>query len=38
MEKSAYHFNFEDLLVYQKAMEFGEVVEKLLVKFPKHEL
>ncbi len=38
MEKSAYHFNFEDLLVYQKAMEFGEVVNKLLMKFPKHEI
>ena len=38
MEKSVYHFNFEDLLVYQKAIEFGEVVDKLLVKFPKHEI
>lgn len=37
MEKSLYHFNFEDLLVYQKAMEFGEVVNKLLLKFPKNE-
>ncbi|MEX2349594.1 MAG: four helix bundle protein [Flavobacteriaceae bacterium] len=38
MEKSAYHFNFEDLIVYQKAMEFGEIVDKLLLKFPKHEM
>jgi len=33
MEKSAYHFNFEDLIVYQKAMDFGEIVDKLIMKF-----
>lgn len=36
--KSNYHFKFEDLLVYQKAMDFGEVVDELVKKFPNHEL
>lgn len=36
--KSNYHFKFEDLLVYQKAMDFGEVVDELLKNFPNHEL
>jgi four helix bundle protein len=39
MEKlnSKYHFKFEDLIVYQKAIVFGEYVNKLIQKFPKHE-
>lgn len=36
--KSKYHFNFEDLIVYQKAMEFAEIVNQLIQKFPKHEM
>lgn len=35
---SKYHFKFEDLNVYQKAMDFGELVNRLVMKFPKHEL
>ena len=35
--KSEYHFNFEDLIVYQKAMDFGEIVFSQLEKFPKIE-
>ncbi len=35
---SDYNFKFEDLQVYQKAMDFGEVVDALVKKFPKHEL
>lgn len=35
--KSKYHFNFEDLKVYQKAMDFGEIVHNQLKKFPKIE-
>ena len=34
---SKYHFSFEDLKVYQKAIEFGEIVYKQLEKFPKIE-
>ncbi len=34
---SKYHFNFEDLKVYQKALEFGELVHKQLTDFPKIE-
>lgn len=39
MEKlnSKYHFKFEDLIVYQKAIVFGEYVNELIQKFPKHE-
>jgi len=37
MRKSKYHFKFEDLIVYTKAMEFGEVVNYLTQKFPKEE-
>ena len=37
MRKSKYHFKFEDLNVYSKAMEFGEVVNLLTKKFPKEE-
>lgn len=36
--KSKYHFKFEDLLVYQKAMDFGEVVDALVQSFPQREL
>lgn len=36
--KSKYHFNFEDLIVYQKAMEFAEIVNQLAQKFPKYEM
>lgn len=36
--KSLYHFKFEDLQVYQKAMDFGEVANELALNFPKHEL
>ncbi|WP_458627682.1 four helix bundle protein [Winogradskyella sp. PC D3.3] len=36
--KSDYHFKFEDLLVYQKAMDFGEVVDHQVKSFPSHEL
>ena len=36
--KSKFHFKFEDLNVYQKAMDFGERVNSLVMKFPKHEL
>ena len=35
MFESEYHFSFENLLVYQKAMVFGEVVDKLVESFPK---
>ncbi|EPR72700.1 MULTISPECIES: four helix bundle protein [Winogradskyella] len=37
MRKSKYHFKFEDLGIYAKAMEFGEVVNRLGKKFPKEE-
>jgi four helix bundle protein len=37
MEKSDYHFSFEDLVVYQKAMMFGEVVHETVKKFPVEE-
>ena len=36
--KSNYHFKFEDLKVYQKAMDFGELVDALVRSFPNHEL
>ncbi len=36
--KSEYRFKFEDLKIYQKAMDFGEVVNELVKDFPKHEL
>ncbi|NRD19416.1 four helix bundle protein [Winogradskyella eckloniae] len=36
--KSDYHFKFEDLLIYQKAMDFGEIVDVLVKNFPNHEL
>jgi four helix bundle protein len=35
--KSEFHFKFEDLLVYQKAMDFAEVVDPLVREFPQRE-
>lgn len=35
--KSEYHFKFEDLMVYQKAIEFGEMVHSQISTFPKIE-
>ena len=35
--ESKYSFKFENLTVYDKAMEFGEVVNTLTKKFPKEE-
>jgi len=35
--KSKYHFKFEDLILYQKAILFGELVNNILIKFPKDE-
>ena len=35
--ESKYHFSFEDLLVYQKAMGFGEDVNQQVKEFPKSE-
>ncbi|GGG56333.1 four helix bundle protein [Bizionia arctica] len=35
--KSKYHFNFEELIVYQKAIEYGELVHIQLKDFPKIE-
>ncbi len=37
MKKSKYYFKFEDLKVYQKAIEFGELVNRQIEAFPKHE-
>lgn len=37
MKKSNYYFKFEDLKVYLKAIEFGELVNKQIETFPKHE-
>ena len=36
--KSNYHFKFEDLQVYQKAIDFGEFVNDQIEQFPKHEI
>lgn len=35
--KSQYHFKFEELNVYQKAIEFGELVHSQIAAFPKIE-
>jgi len=32
-----YHFKFEDLQVYQKAIDFGEFVNLQIMEFPPHE-
>lgn len=37
MKKSKYHFKFEDLKVYQKAMDFGEINHEQTKNFPKEE-
>ena len=36
--ESEYHFSFENLKVYQKAIDFGEVVTELVGQFPKKEI
>ncbi len=36
--KSHYHFKFEDLNVYQKAMDYGEVVNEQVKIYPNYEL
>ena len=36
--KSKYSFKFEDLLVYQKAIEFGELVDSQIENFPPKEM
>ncbi|HLW07973.1 MAG TPA: four helix bundle protein [Marinilabiliaceae bacterium] len=35
---SHYHFKFEDLQVYRKALEFGEIIDVLVKEFPSYEL
>ncbi len=35
--KSQYHFKFEELNVYQKAIEFGELIHSQVSAFPKIE-
>ena len=35
--ESEFHFKFEDLIVYQKAIEFGEIVHPQVSTFPKIE-
>lgn len=37
-DKSKYHFKFEDLKIYQKAMDFGESVDRQVRQFPNREL
>jgi|SRR5690606_34091419 len=34
---SKYHFRFEDLEVYQKSIDFGEIVNAVVKKFPREE-
>ncbi|PQJ33189.1 four helix bundle protein [Nonlabens arenilitoris] len=36
--ESNYHFSFENLKVYQKAVYFGETINQLVDKFPKKEM
>ena len=36
--KSKYHFKFEDLKIYQKAIILGEYINKLIEQFPKYEI
>lgn len=38
MFESEYHFSFEKLLVYQKAIIFGEHIDKLVDTFPQKEM
>jgi len=35
--KSEYYFKFEDLKIYQKAIDFGEGVNTQIISFPKEE-
>lgn len=35
--KSKYYFKFEDLKIYQKAIDFGEGVNTQIISFPKEE-
>ncbi|MBP2831585.1 four helix bundle protein [Aquimarina sp. U1-2] len=35
--KSRYHFKFEDLIIYNKAIDFGESVNDQINAFPKEE-
>lgn len=37
MMKSKYHFKFEELTMYQKALEFGDMVDQQIKVFPKEE-
>lgn len=36
--KSKYHFKFEDLMIYNKAIDFGESVNNQIKTFPKEEM
>ncbi|SEA37366.1 four helix bundle protein [Psychroflexus halocasei] len=36
--KSQYHFKFEDLKVYKKAIDFGESINSQVENFPTHEV
>jgi four helix bundle protein len=38
MFESDYHFKFEDLILYQMAMAFGEKINSITEEFPKKEL
>ncbi len=38
MFESEYHFKFEDLIIYQKAIAFGEMINLLTETFPQKEL
>lgn len=35
--QSNYHFKFEELKMYQKALEFGDIVNRQIKSFPKEE-
>ena len=35
--KSSYHFKFEELQMYQKALDFADVVNDQIKSYPKHE-
>jgi four helix bundle protein len=38
MFESEYHFKFEDLILYQKAIDFGEKINGITEDFPQKEL
>lgn len=38
MLKAKHHFKFEDLIIYNKAIEFGESVNEQIQSFPKEEV